>query len=223
MITDLSGISSESESVEELHERRLSLIMARVCALRSDFKDQKNDGLDFIKRGHAIDADFEDWVNRLPCEFAYMTRKSGKTDDAFLDYYHVYRDTWTVTVWNLYRCARILTHEVIMEYSDSHSMTSVSPKAQRRKSEVMIAQMTDEIAATVPFGLKGDHVGDDSSYTPNAVVGIALLFPLYVVARVSQRSSWTRTWVIRQLEKIGRITGVQQNTILAKVMREGYL
>lgn len=219
MITDWSAISSESEPVEELQERRLSLIMARVCALRSDFKDQKNDGLDLINRSHAIDADFEDWVNRLPCEFAYMTRKSGKTDDGFLDYYHVYRDTWTIAIWNLYRCARILTHEVIVECSDSNSMTSVSPKAQRRKSEVMIAQLSDEIAATVPFCLKGDHFGDSSSYTPNAVVGITLLWPLYVIAKVSQRSSWKRTWAIRQLDKIGRITGVQQNTTIANALR----
>lgn len=217
---DWSSITFKSESVEQILEKRLFLVTASLCALRRDFVGQRNDGLDLVNRAHAIDADLEDFVNCLPCEFAYIPRKSHKTDDAFLDYYHVYTDIWFTGLWNMYRCARILAHEIILERIDSHSMMTVSPKAQCQKSEVMMAQLSDDIAASVPFYLRGDHLRESSSYNPKAgMVGQSLLWPLFVIGRVCKPSSLMRIWVVRQMEKIARITGVQQNISIANFLR----
>lgn len=212
---------AESETLDEIQDKRLFVVTARLCALRSDFKARTHDDLDIVNRAHTIDADLEDWVNRLPCQYAYITRKKDEIDDSFLNYYHVYRDYWVTQVWNMYRCVRILTHEVIMECINSRSMTTVSPSAQRRKSDAIIAQLSDEIAASVPFFLQGDHFEKASSYTLKAgVVGQSLIWPLYVIAQVPQASSSTRIWSILQMEKIGRITGVRTNTALADFMKK---
>lgn len=183
--------------------------------------DQENHEPNLVDRAHTVDADLEDWVNRLPCEYAYIPRKSSKTNDGFLDYYHVYRDLRVAGLWNMYRCARILAHEVIMKRVDRRSMTTVSPSAQRRKSEAMIAQLSDDVAASVPFYLQGDHLQEHSSYNPKTgLVGQQLLWPLFLIARISQPSSLLRIWVIVQLNKIGHITGVHQNIAIAKTLKE---
>lgn len=182
---------------------------------------QKNDELNLVDHAHTVDADLEDWVNRLPCEFAYIPRKCSKTDDSFLDYYHVYKDLWIAGLWNMYRSARILALEIIMKRVDGRSMTTVSPSAQRRKSEAMIAQLSDDVAASVPFYLQGDHFQEHSSDTPKAgMVGQQLIWPLFVIARMSQPSSSLRSWVIVQLNKIGHFTGIQQNIAVAKRLKE---
>lgn len=221
MMIDWSSITFESESVELTHEKRLFLATAPLCALRRDFLRRRNDGLDLVNRAHAIDEDLEDFVSRLPCEFAYITRKIGKSDDAFLDYYHVYPDLWVTGLWNMYRCARILAHEIILERIDSHSMMNISLKAQCEKSEVMIAQLSDDIAASVPFYLNGDHLRESSSYSPKAgMLGQSLLWPLFVIGRVCKPSSSMRIWVVHQMEKIAQITGVQQNISVANLLKK---
>lgn len=211
----------ESETEQELNQRRVFLIMVRLCSLRSDFADEKNDGLDFVDRALAIDADLEDWADRLPFEYAYITRKSDKTDDGFLNYYHVYSDIYSSSLWNIYRCGRIMAHEVILERVDNHPMTTVSPSVQRRRSEDMMAQLSDDIAASVPFYLRGDHVGESSSYTIKVgVVGQTLIWPLYIIARIPRTSSLTRNWAVLQMEKISQLTGVAHNMALASLMKK---
>lgn len=220
MIVDWTSITLGSESADEIIEKRLFLVMARLCSLRSDFLGQKYDDISLVGRALAIDADLEDWVHTLPCGFAYITRKTSESDDIYLDYYHAYRDLWTAGVWNMYRCAHILTHEVIIECIGSHSMTTMSPTAQRRKSEAMIGQLSDDIAASVPYYLEGDHFGKNSSYTPKAgLVGQSLLWPLFVIARAPQASASARDWAVLQMDKIGRITGVQQNISVANYVK----
>lgn len=220
-MTDLSSIPMEAENEQERNKRRVFLILVRLCSLRSDFADETNDGLDFVDRALAIDADLENWADHLPFEYAYITRKSDKTDDGFLNYYHVYRDIYTCSLWNMYRCGRIMAHEVMLERVDNHSMTTVSPSVQRRRSEDMMARLSDDIAASVPFFLRGDHVGESSSYTLKAgVVGQMLIWPLYIIARTPRTSSLTRNWAVLQMERISQLTGVAHNEALASYMKK---
>ena len=223
IMIDLSNIPSETESVDDIHEKRLFLAMTRLCTLRRDFKGNKNHSIDFVDRARTIDEDLEDWVDSLPCEYAYMNRKSGKNDDCLLDHYHVYRDFRITTCWNLYRCARIMCHEIIMDRIDHKSLAAVSPRVQCRKSEAIMAQLSDDIAASVPFYLQGDHVGESSSYAPKAgVAGQSLIWPLFIIARIPRASSLTSTWAILQMEKIGRVTGIQQNMAVASLLKQTY-
>ncbi|MCJ1467285.1 hypothetical protein MMC07_005909 [Pseudocyphellaria aurata] len=220
LIVDWTSITLESESADEIIDKRLFLILARLCALRSDFRVQKCDDESLVGRALAIDADLEDWVHTLPCRWAYITRKAGKTDDIYLGYYHAYRDLWTCTIWNFYRCAHILAHETIIEHIGSHSVTTISPTAQRRRSAVTIGQLSDDIAATVPYYMEGDHFEVNSSYTPKAgVLGQSLLWPLSVVARTASASASARNWAVLQMYKIGRLTGVQQNITIANYLK----
>lgn len=202
---------SGSEKCE--HEQNLFKIIASLCTLRKDEKEQKKDTSIILSLAASIDTNLADWVNDLSWEYSYMTRTNGRAEDLFGGYYYVYKSARKAAIWNTYRCARILVNEIILN-SLAHALDTESCRA----AQALINQLSSDICASVLFHLWGDNSIQHSSYTPRAAAGYSLLWPLYVVGVFGQPNPM-RSWAIAQLDKIGGLMGIQQATSLANLLR----
>ena len=194
-------------------------IITRLCALRCVIAKDTNNDPAVLTIARGIDADLVEWADRFPTWLRYTTELSNDTENVLSGYYHVYPNVWVVGGWNLYRCARILTHEVIERWL-SRNLTY--DMAQLRQSEAVLSKLNADICASVPcvFGrvdVNGLQTG--YSYSPRAATGTWILWPLYLAATMDTATPTTRAWVINQLDKVGRTMGIQQAISLAAVLR----
>lgn len=203
-----------------VRESAMFPILTRLCALRAIRRSDTYNDPAILTIAKAIDADLVEWVDGLPPWLRYTTKTSDDTENVLSGFYHVYPNIWVIGGYNLYRCARILTHELIVQWLD-RSFTH-DPQ-QLQASEAILATLSAEICATVPciFGqIDTNGPGPrDTSYSPRAATGTWVLWPLYLVATMDSVTPKTRAWVITQLDKLGRIMGFQQATTLAAVLR----
>lgn len=195
------------------HEQILFEIIVSLCTLRKDEKEQKKDTSTILSLATSIDAKLADWVNNLSWEWSYMIRTNGRAEDLFCGYYYVYKSARNALVWNTYRCARILVNEMILS-----SLAQALDTEPYQAAQALINQLSSDICASVLFHLWGDPSIQDSSYTPRAAAGYALIWPLYLVGQFGQPNPM-RSWVIAQLDKIGGLMGIQQATSLANLLR----
>lgn len=199
-------------------EQKLLKSIASLCALRRDEKEHKYDTPTVLRLATSIDANLADWVNDLPWEYSYITRTKGRAEDLFCGYYCVYKCAQKAVAWNTYRCARILVNVIILNSLAPDSTMQALDNEQYRACQALINQLSNDICASVPFHLWGDYSMRDSSYTPKAAAGHALIWPLYIVGQFAKPFSM-RVWVITELDRIGDVMGIQQATSLAKLLR----
>lgn len=197
-------------------ENQLFQIIARLCALRSvyepDGKIHDHIVLTLVKD---IDNDLADYVRAFPSCLQYTTKQCSFSDSVLLDFYHVYPNTWIIGAYNLYRVARILTHEIILNWY-ARNLGRNDMDVQRRQSETVLARLNADICASVPFAL-GEMENGES--LPKASVGMALIWPLYSAATMDGVQESTRAWVITRLDRLGHKFGIQQAVSLANVLK----
>ncbi|CAD6572298.1 MAG: hypothetical protein ASARMPRED_005228 [Alectoria sarmentosa] len=213
-------IAAETESKETLPEQQLFPIIGRLCALRATAERYRNNEIGVVTLANIIDSDLEDWKNNLPPAFSHSIIQSADTEHVFSDTYHVYRSTWNVAVWNVYRCARILTQQIITAWLSRNSMPNPAlHESQQYRSVILLANLAYDICASVPFILGASRSSIYSSRLPRAASGTVLLWPLYLVATMDQQLGGMRAWIITRLELIGRMMGIKQAESLANVLR----
>ena len=171
-----------------------------------------------LKFAKDIDAELAAFATGFPDHLRYTTKECRVNEDVLADYYHVYPNTWVVTGYNLYRSARVMTHELIIRWL-SHNQTFEGGDTQQRESELTLARLNAEICASVPFilGYAGDL--EQIPLLPRAAGGLALVWPLYLAATMDTVTASTRAWVISRLDKLGHLMGIQQAVTLANVLR----
>ena len=202
-------------------ENELFKIIARLCTLRSIVhsapKESMQDPVIFTT-AQEIDTNLANFVDGFPDWLRYTTKSCKISEDVLSDYYHVYTNTWIVSAYNLYRSARIMNNEVILKwlaFNPDYEHKSV----QQRESETLLARLKADICASVP-GILGDVPSPNGeTYLPRATGGVALVWPLYLVATMDSASGSTRAWVVTRLEKLGHLMGIQQAVSLAHVLR----
>ena len=212
----LSKIAFSYGPLVQQTEQALLEIIDRLCILRCRTKDVTEDDPTILEEAHAIEKELVEWAESVPWEYAFLV-KNKKIPDGFLSQYHVYKDAWTVGVWNVYRCCHILTHEVIMQWLSLHS-TPAKVAAQRLESKVACNQLAADVCYSVPY-LIGDEFSQTASNTPKAIGASSLIWPLYLVATMDLGEYHIRCWVIEQFEKIGNLFGIKQALSLANVLR----
>lgn len=174
-----------------------------------------------------LDAEYTEWVSRCPTQFLYSTvTLKERSEDVFSDHYHTYSSIWTATVWNHYRCVRILVNELILDqlgYIFQHPETSLALwdnfcfyENQVQLSNAMLLQLSHDICSSVPYFM--GHNGDCSGarrQPPKAVAGNLLLWPLYTAACTGMVSDLMRGWVAGRLRMISDVLGIRQAAPLA--------
>lgn len=151
----------------------------------------------------------------------------------FAGYYHVYKDSWAATLWNYYRCAVILTHELKIHYlslphlSESTQMVSKSGDGlfydpymmPGQPSEDTIQSMCLDICASVPFYFNFQGCDKSCTGSPDPIHCQSLIWPLYVASSMDQSSDMMRGWAMVQLIRLGQIIGTKQTSTLAALLQ----
>lgn len=200
-------------------EHQLFFIVARLCALRAKTYTSHNTDIRVMLAKY-IDSDLEDWKNGLPPAFSYSTIWSANTEAVFSNTYHVYNDTWSAAIWNLYRCARILTQQLITHLLSHNSMPNpMLDRSYRIQAEVLLTNLAYDICASAPYILGASRSSVSPSQAPRATTGALILWPFYMAATMDQGTPGMRAWIITRLELIGQTMGIKQAESLANVLR----
>ncbi|KAL2042764.1 hypothetical protein N7G274_004523 [Stereocaulon virgatum] len=206
-------------NIDYRHEQETFPIITRLCTLRGLIEKERNNDPAVLVIAKGIDADLIEWADKSPSCFKYTRVFSNDAENVLSGYYHVYPKVWVVGTWNLYRSARILAHEVIERWLSRNFAVDF---AQLQRSEAVLSMMSADICASVPcvFGqidANGLQIG--SSRFARAGTGTWILWPLYLAATMNRAMPTTRSWVINQLDRMGRTMGIQQAISLAAVLR----
>ena len=218
-IIEWSEYASELETDPgRVRESAMFPILTRLCALRAMRKSETYNDPAVLTIARSIDADLVEWADAIPPWLRYTTKMSDDPENVLSGFYHVYPNMWIVGGYNLYRCARILMHELIVHWLDRSSADDIQ---QRQSSGAILSRLSAEICASVPciFGQIDKNGPPNTSYSPKAATGTWVLWPLYLAATMDSAKPTTRAWVITQLDRLGRIMGIQQATTLAAVLR----
>ena len=179
-----------------------------------------------------IDLEYSKFLNGCPASFIYETvTLDQRSEEVFSDHYHVYSSIWAATVWNHYRCVRILVNEVIIDQINhvlSHPEEFPSScknmpfyESQLLASKSMLQHLCHDICASVPFYL-GYSVNPSvraSRPPPKAISGNLLLWPLYSAVVTEMVSDVMRDWVVGRLRIIADVMGIRQAAPLAYTLR----
>ena len=208
----------------------LSEIAIQYCNIRASmnsFHDYSNCEY-LIALLCAVDVQYSEFLNCFPVSFIYTTvTLDQRSEDVFSDHYHVYSSIWTATIWNHYRCVRILVNELIIDqinYILSHPEEFSSGwesealyESQLLASNSMLQHLCHDICASVPFYLGHSANARDraSRPPPKAVSGNLLLWPLYTAAVTGIVSDLMCQWVAGRLRMISEVVGIRQAAPLA--------
>jgi hypothetical protein len=234
IIREWSQAALEYETPEETISTYLCQIAVKYCDLRSSmssFWDYSNSEY-LITRLLALEAEYTDLLGRCPIPFLYTTvTLEEPSDEVFGDYYHVYSSIWSASVWNWYRCVRILVNEILIdqmshvlqhpeEYPSSWDKVSLYQN-QIVTSNATLTQLSRDICASVPFFLGYSVKSSDraSRPPPKAVSGSLLLWPLYIAACTFLVSDELLGWVAGRLRMIADVMGIRQAVPLAHTLR----
>jgi len=202
-------------------ENELFQIIGRLCTLRSIVHTSRDGSLTdptVLTLAKDIDTDLTGFANAFPDWLGYTTVPCKISDNVLLDYYHVYPNSWVVGGYNLYRSARIMTNELILNWlSQNPSYENVD--SRRRESEIVLTRLNADVCASVPFILGDVEPVGGFKPLPRAAGGMALVWPLYLAATMDTASQSTRAWVITRLDKLGHVAGIQQAVTLANVLK----
>ena len=199
----------------------------------------------------ALDFDNEmaEWLILYQLDYAFTCASvQTKTDDVFADYYHVYPDVFTASVWQHFRCVRIIINEIIVTqiaalyYQNLDSPGSPPTKVDTASSkdvslppdfpfaknfyasQALITSITHDICAAVPYYLNYHIYGSDWSnpeHPPPAGNGNLLLWPLFCVGQLQVVSPLMRTWAVQRMRKISEVMGVKQVGMVGDLIGEG--
>lgn len=225
IILDWSETALEYETPEEAASTGLAKLAIKFASLRAtmtSFRDYRN--CDYIITSLcALDAEYTEWITQCPTQFLYTTMTlKERCDDVFSDHYHVYSSLWTATVWNHYRCVRILVNELLLDqlsYVFQFPETSTLLwenfslwENQIMASNSMLLQLSHDICASVPFflGYSNSATTPGKRQPPKAVSGNLLLWPLYTAACTGLVSNMMRDWVASRLLMIAEVLGIRQ-------------
>ncbi|KAF8862966.1 hypothetical protein BDZ45DRAFT_584509 [Acephala macrosclerotiorum] len=219
------------ETIEQAAGTSLSLLVIRYTNLRASmncFKDY-SDLETVISTAYALECDFATWAKTCPVQYIYQTvNLEERVDEVFSDHYHVYSNVWVATTWNHYRCARLLTNEIILDQlgylyeSDPTSPLLTSHPCYHEstmlEANTNLMHLCEDICASVPYylGLKAEG---GIRQLPKAMYANLLIWPLYTAGATWMVSDLMINWVAGRLQWISDIMGVRQASAQANFLR----
>ncbi|KZM25090.1 sequence-specific DNA binding RNA polymerase II transcription factor [Ascochyta rabiei] len=186
-----------------------------------------------VRQAMSLDAEFSSLLLDIPPLWTIATVElpqpdGGRTAQALWgSYYHVYQSVAASAMWNNYRSARLLIHELV--FNKTRDTLSVNGACQSQPRVVMSqcqqtsAQLIDGILASVPFHFGA--IGLDRLHSTEDKVALGcpmmLIWPLLVAANSGFASESHRRWISSCLGRIGHTTGFNQALAMEKLLKEG--
>ncbi|KAJ5899518.1 hypothetical protein N7495_004262 [Penicillium taxi] len=209
---------------------RLIVIIGNLANLRAKIRLQVLTNHEkILSAACAIEAELLSWLAALPPDFTYSTHTLMPLDASFKyhchgiqpykNFYHIYPDIWSPSVWNHYRCARILVSELII--SQVHTISKISPASLSEDFRLYcgslrstIRHLAVDICRSSPFllGACNLEVPPETPILPpeSYLGGLMLLWPLFVAGMVEGPTHPHRMWVVQCLRMIGNRWGLAQ-------------
>jgi hypothetical protein len=226
----------ESETVEQAAGTALSLLLIRYANLGASISSSRDhDDLEIeriISTAYALECDLERWEKGIPLQYIYQTiRLSERVDEVYSDRYHAYSNIWAATIWNHYRCARILTNNIIVEgLSYLYKANPTSPllishpsyyQSQILQSNATVMHLCEDICASVPYyiGFSYEARQGSARQLPKAMHANLLIWPLYTAGVTKFVSDLMVNWVSGRLQWIAEVMGVRQAAPQAAFLR----
>ena len=207
----------------------LAELSIRYCNLRASMAsfDDFSEPERIISAAIELNSDFELWAKTSPLQFVYETvTLKERHEEVFSDHYLVYTSVWIASLWNNYRCLRVLLNELIMHqlryivgtdvgaYTEWQNPLSIETQLSISKSNLL--QLCQDICASVPYFLNfNQNIEAASRDIPKAVNGNYLMWPLYCAGCTEVVSDIMRMWVARRLQWIADNLGIRQAAVLA--------
>ncbi|KAF4620230.1 hypothetical protein G7Y89_g14589 [Cudoniella acicularis] len=214
-ITELTKISLQYESPVEAASTKLGLLITKHAALRASMKEPQDyeNTPSIIRSLQALDQEYLEWTHALPPEFISTqvpVSEGARSKDAYGTHYLQYSSIWIASIWNNYRCARILANELLLSHL-SHSRNNIPEIDQQPYENILDTTITtlhtlsNDIFNTVPFFLS-----TDTNEAPRALAGNLTLWPLYLASQTSGVLDDVRRWARERLRYIANTMGIRQ-------------
>ncbi|KAH8127540.1 hypothetical protein LI328DRAFT_165057 [Trichoderma asperelloides] len=176
-----------------------------------------------------IDEMFEDWRRALPASWAFKSYHSlpsanGQVKDYMLQY-DIYPDLYIASMWNSYRCIRLLIHESII--AAIVKCNSREHKERLYDSLKVLKAMADEVCHSVPYHLKlyrnsdcrpSDPICSEDSEKLPIPGGYLLFWPLFLSGMLRATPKDQREWIASTLRYIGQQMGIQLALFMASAL-----
>jgi hypothetical protein len=140
--------------------------------------------------------------------------------------YDRYTDFWKATVWNSYRCVRLVVHEAIIKMIVAHEPADHPDLLQA--SVTALREMTDEVCSNVPYFLgycsrdSQNVQADCLAHPPPPPIpgGYVLIWPLFLSAILRTTSRAQRDWIAGILRHIGLTMSLKLAISMATTLAE---
>ncbi|KAF9884906.1 transcriptional repressor general negative regulator of transcription subunit 4 [Aspergillus nanangensis] len=228
----LSGFVQSCRSEEDSQVEILVGLIAEMADLLADVKGNgMPNPLEAMGRAWVIDGKLEAWSLGLPRRWQYTLRCKPKNNPgliselAFNDFYHVYPDIWACNIWNYYRNARILLNLLIRDRLLVHLTIQPYPewKPLLDKTKTTIERCSVDILFSLSFVIAVQFTslqrGHDQTRPGGYLAAYYVIWPLYVAVSVQTPGTPLWEWAVGRLEYIGRVLGIGQALLMARVMR----
>lgn len=190
----------------------------------------------------ALDTEMEAWASRVPSDCRYETfnlpaegyKQMGSVFGTYGNKYHTYNNLISCALWNNWRIARIVLHEIILDNcelqieEDDDARPSKKPignSTMATKSRELVTSMIEDVCASVPyhFGIsqKPSRIDSFNMSGIGIAAGHILLWPLFEAADCRVTSPHLRSWAAMCLEKVGHGMGMSQALAMAELLRVG--
>ena len=179
-----------------------------------------------ILSGLRLEQRLETWSDQATGNFRYrstilhgsLSPKSAGAQVAHPIY--LYSSFTMAQLWMVYRVARIILLHCLMRYvakraeCGTHGPSCEETNRLEQRATATIRDLVDDICASVPYML-GDVDQDGTlqhSHQGKAIGGFFLLWPLRTALWVGIASPEQRTWIMRRLDYIKNVLGIQMAT-----------
>ena len=219
---------------------RLTIQLSSLCA--NIKKGIIDDPAARISLALALDAEMEAWAARIPSDCRYETlnfpaeshNQMSCVIGTYGNEYHTYKNLFSCAVWNNWRTARMVIHEIILDdcnlqiEADTDTRLSTQPftySSVATRSRRILISMIEDVCASVPyhFGISKtpSHIDSANINGIGIAAGHVLFWPLFEAADCEVASPQLKSWAIMCLEKIGHGMGISQALAMANLVREG--
>ncbi|KAK4496373.1 hypothetical protein PRZ48_012353 [Zasmidium cellare] len=204
---------------EEISGADLLEISARLCSLLHavDRTETIESIVEIFHGLVALEHEIAAWEQALSWRFDVSKQPIENPDKSFLRYQESYLNRLAGSSRNRYRCIRIAINEEILHLAETrpHLLDLAGPSAPftLERAKATILTMSQEICQSVPYFLGQDSCRDwreESLDPPTMFGGSAMLMPLYFAANPKRISPAMHQWLLQQVSRIGRETGLSK-------------
>ncbi|OAL40293.1 hypothetical protein AYO20_00029 [Fonsecaea nubica] len=202
---------------------RLSEIVETLASVRAFIKASKTrETGDISSMLLPIDLMLQSWRNQLPTSWLPVPRPACRCEDCSSRShfegmpFDAYPNLYVASLWNNYRGARILVHEMLLSTATSSSITAIMDDKELCPTINLLRQMSTEICLSVDYHLR--PIPDDSFsgsvghlkgiVTPSIPGGELLIWPLFMAGMLPTTIPARRMWISDHLRQIGANLGI---------------